>query len=79
MCSQEITGVVINSNYVTNDPSEIDVASVTEQSLEYVSGDQTRHLARNTGDDNFILATDDEETTLFVRHNLIRQSRALHR
>ena len=48
MCTEEITGVVINSEYVTNDPSKIDLAAASRQPMEYVSRDRARRLARRT-------------------------------
>ena len=48
MCTEEITAVVINSDYVTNDPDEIGVAEGSDQPIEYVSRDQARRLARRT-------------------------------
>ena len=48
MCTEEITGVVINLDYVTNDPSKIDMAAASRQPMEYVSRDRARRLARRT-------------------------------
>ncbi len=48
MSTHEITGVVINSNCVTNDPSAIHAALLGDQKVEYVSRDQARLLALRT-------------------------------
>ena len=42
---QEIAAVVINSDYVTNDTSEIDVALLSRGQVEYVSRDYARSMA----------------------------------
>ncbi len=48
MRTDEITGAVINSDCVTNDPAKIDAALVSGQQVEYVSRARARRLACGT-------------------------------
>ena len=74
MCTEEITGVVINSDYVTNDPSKIDMAAASRQPMEYVSRDRARRLARQTDRAEWRLLA--EAPALFVIVDGIRYRRS---
>jgi hypothetical protein len=42
---QEVTGAVINSEYVTNDIGMINVARLSDQTVKYVSRDYARRMS----------------------------------
>ena len=48
MAPQEITGVVIDSDHVTNDPAEIEAALLLHRPVRYVSRDCACLLAQST-------------------------------
>ena len=74
MCAEEITGVVINSDCVTNDPIQIDMAAASRQPMEYVSRDRARRLARRTNRSEWRLLA--EAPAMFIIIDGVRYRRS---